>query len=276
MDVRLRGFTLIELSIVLVIIGLIAGGILVGGALIRTAEIHRIIREIEDYKAAVNTFQTKYNGLPGDLINAEGIWGSDANCPDTPANLDPKQLTCNGNGNGRVGYGGFEGDPFGVAYYGETYRFWQHLSNAGLTTGIYTGTERIQDALDSVLPGINIPNTTAFNASYHMLFLYRTFLTGGGSPLSTKYVGKHYYIIHRPDTVSPYNFGYPALTSDVAFSLEKKIDDGDPGEGYVLSYNIMYPPAGDTQCVTELYTLPSQYNLAEKDISCSLAISGDF
>jgi prepilin-type N-terminal cleavage/methylation domain-containing protein len=61
------GFTLIELSIVLVIIGLIAGGVLVGRDLIEAARIRQQITEIEQFKTAVNTFRIKYNGLPGDL-----------------------------------------------------------------------------------------------------------------------------------------------------------------------------------------------------------------
>src|ERR1700691_433072 len=61
------GFTLIELSIVLVIIGLIVGGVLVGQDLIRAAEVRAQISQIEKYNTAVNTFRDKYNALPGDL-----------------------------------------------------------------------------------------------------------------------------------------------------------------------------------------------------------------
>jgi prepilin-type N-terminal cleavage/methylation domain-containing protein len=65
-----QGFTLIELSIVLVIIGLIVGGVLVGQDLIRAAAVRGQISQIEKYQTAVNTFRTKYDGLPGDLSNA--------------------------------------------------------------------------------------------------------------------------------------------------------------------------------------------------------------
>src|SRR3954463_15618522 len=66
------GFTLIELSIVLVIIGLIVGGILVGQDLIKAAEIRATVGQIEKYNSAVNTFRTKYNGIPGDLSGSAG------------------------------------------------------------------------------------------------------------------------------------------------------------------------------------------------------------
>src|SRR5450432_727787 len=67
------GFTLIELSIVLVIIGLIIGGVLVGQDLIKAAEIRGQITQIEKYNTAVNTFRGKYNCLPGDCVNATAL-----------------------------------------------------------------------------------------------------------------------------------------------------------------------------------------------------------
>ncbi len=63
------GFTLVELSIVLVIIGLIIGGVLVGRDLINSATIRSQIAQIEKYNAAVNTFRGKYGYLPGDIPN---------------------------------------------------------------------------------------------------------------------------------------------------------------------------------------------------------------
>src|ERR1700722_13612838 len=61
------GFTLIELSIVLVIIGLIIGGVLVGRELISAAQIRAQISQIEKYNSAANTFRGKYGYLPGDI-----------------------------------------------------------------------------------------------------------------------------------------------------------------------------------------------------------------
>src|ERR1700678_1068516 len=63
------GFTLIELSIVLVIIGLIIGGILTGQDLIKAAEARAQISQIEKYQTAVNAFYNKYGYLPGDIPN---------------------------------------------------------------------------------------------------------------------------------------------------------------------------------------------------------------
>jgi len=61
-----KGFTLVELSIVLVIIGLLIGGILVGQSLIESAKMQSFIRQIGQYDAATATFKDKFGNLPGD------------------------------------------------------------------------------------------------------------------------------------------------------------------------------------------------------------------
>lgn len=71
-----HGFTLIELSIVLVIIGLIVSGVLVGQDLIRTAGVRAQVTQIEQYNTAVNTFRGKYDCLPGDCEKATTFFGT--------------------------------------------------------------------------------------------------------------------------------------------------------------------------------------------------------
>ena len=73
-----RGFTLVELSIVLVIIGLIAGGVLGGSALIQQARLQSVVKDMNSYRVAYNTFQTKYNAAPGDFDEAELYWPGEA------------------------------------------------------------------------------------------------------------------------------------------------------------------------------------------------------
>ncbi len=63
-----KGFTLIELSIVLVVIGLIVAGITSGASLIKQATLRSVIAEVRNYQLAVNTFVLTYNALPGDFI----------------------------------------------------------------------------------------------------------------------------------------------------------------------------------------------------------------
>src|SRR3982751_5469946 len=121
-----KGFTLIELSIVLVIIGLIVGGVLVGQDLIKAAEIRATISQIEKYNASVNTFRTKYNGMPGDLTadNAAAF------------GFVPRTGTAGrGDGNGLIDTSTGTGQVFGQ----EPALFWNDLSVANLVDGNFTG-----------------------------------------------------------------------------------------------------------------------------------------
>lgn len=96
-----RAFTLIEISIVLVLVGLIVGGILVGGELISAARVRAQLSQIERYQQAINTFRVKYNYYPGDI-------------PDPDASkfgfASRGSLAGQGDGNGQVDGGG----PTGV------------------------------------------------------------------------------------------------------------------------------------------------------------------
>jgi len=70
------GFTLVEMSIVLVIIGLVVGGALVGRDLLHAARLNKVISEMNNYKVAVTMFQDKMSALPGDMTNATAFWPS--------------------------------------------------------------------------------------------------------------------------------------------------------------------------------------------------------
>ncbi len=76
-----RGFTLIEIAIVLVIIGLLVGGVLKGQELIKTAQVRKAISGIDELKTAVYGFQDRYRALPGDMSNATSLISNGAaNC----------------------------------------------------------------------------------------------------------------------------------------------------------------------------------------------------
>ncbi len=83
---NMKGFTLVELAIVLVIIGLLLGSILKGQSMIQNAKVKRLKADIDSIVAAVYNYQDKYNYLPGDDPNdrtsdlgATGCTGGDAN-----------------------------------------------------------------------------------------------------------------------------------------------------------------------------------------------------
>ncbi len=65
-----RGFTLVELSIVLVIIGLIIGGVLTGQQIIQNARVTKALNDIQAYQGQFQTYVQNYGALPGDDANA--------------------------------------------------------------------------------------------------------------------------------------------------------------------------------------------------------------
>jgi prepilin-type N-terminal cleavage/methylation domain-containing protein len=87
------GFTLVELSIVLVIIGLIVGGIVGGQSLIQSAKSQTLIKELSTIQTGWNTFQLQYDALPGDFSEATDYWPTA-----TYSWIE------NGDGNGRLQY----------------------------------------------------------------------------------------------------------------------------------------------------------------------------
>ncbi|MGH8666856.1 MAG: prepilin-type N-terminal cleavage/methylation domain-containing protein, partial [Burkholderiales bacterium] len=86
-----RGFTLIEIAIVLVIIGLLLGGVLKGQELITSARVRNLIAQQDGIKAAFFGFQDRFRSMPGDYATAS----TTLKCP--------SGTTClNGNGNGII------------------------------------------------------------------------------------------------------------------------------------------------------------------------------
>lgn len=73
-----KGFTLVELAIVIVIIGLIISGIVGGQSLIRSAKIRSIISDLNKYETAVRAFQLEYDSLPGDMRDASDYWSGES------------------------------------------------------------------------------------------------------------------------------------------------------------------------------------------------------
>lgn len=262
-----RGFTLIELSIVLVIIGLVIGGVVLGKDLIRAAELKSIVTDIEKFKVAARTFRSKYGGLPGDIPNAEEIWGSDAGCPATPANDIPKIVTCNSNGDG------FIGDPdetmvSGLTTWWEPSRAWQQLSNAGLIGGTFSGA--ISTAAGGYRIGINIPASKIVGTGYTLSYngpQFATFIMYEGSAAN-----KHFIAYGTAPIVAatlPLLIG-PALFTSELLSIDQKVDDGRPAFGSVQSFTSTHQPCSTTDVPTTAI-----YNIAEtRKICTALFVTG--
>jgi prepilin-type N-terminal cleavage/methylation domain-containing protein len=135
-DITSSGFTLVELAIAMIIIGLLIGGIFKGQEIIKTAKNQALISQAQSYASAIITFRDTYGGYPGDsalatqrLPNCDGI-----NC-------------LNGNGdsiisglnNGAINVGA-QSYPFNFLNMSnpanENVQAWRHLEHAGLITGV--------------------------------------------------------------------------------------------------------------------------------------------
>jgi len=120
------GFTLVEIAIVLVIIGLLLGGILKGQEMITQARIKNIVNDFNGVTVAVTSYQDRYRAIPGDDLNATARW--------------TVQNPASGNGNGAIAglYNALPGAsaPSSAA---ESNLFWQHLRIAGFVPGVTTG-----------------------------------------------------------------------------------------------------------------------------------------
>ncbi len=124
------GFTLVEIAIVLVIIGLLLGGILKGQEMITQAKIKNVINDFNGITVAITSYQDRYRALPGDDKNAAARWTIQA-----PANGDGDGVIAGlYNANDTSGTGGA---PAAAA---ESNLFWQHLRIAGFVPGLTVGT----------------------------------------------------------------------------------------------------------------------------------------
>jgi prepilin-type N-terminal cleavage/methylation domain-containing protein len=123
MKTKQTGFTLVEIAIVLVIIGLLLGGILKGQEMITQAKIKNVVNDFNGITAAVNSYRDRYRAMPGDDLGAAGRWTG----------------AVSGNGDGVIQ--GLYGAPSAASYTQamESNLFWWHLRLAGFVAGATTG-----------------------------------------------------------------------------------------------------------------------------------------
>jgi prepilin-type N-terminal cleavage/methylation domain-containing protein len=241
-----HGFTLIELSIVLVIIGLIVGGILVGRELIHAAEIRSQISQLNAYETATNAFRNKYNCYPGMCTNglALGLGVNSHGAPHAPCAMIEVQQA---------------GDCSEPAS-NET-PFFMQLRYAQMMVDISL------DTINGAWPVAKLPGR------------YLVLRPEGYDPLvQTVLVGPA--TLSSPCHASGNNFDFcGSMVALDAFSIDSKLDDGYPLTGKVLGLGdwvdfadaVQGPAGAGTDACVANDTVPFSYNvLNSKDFLCAV------
>jgi prepilin-type N-terminal cleavage/methylation domain-containing protein len=264
-----QGFTLIEMAIVLVIIGLIVGGIMVGQTLINAATVRSQATQIEKYNQAVNTFRGKYGYLPGDMpptaVQQFGFTTATAR----------NGGVGRGNGDGILGSGG----TGTFAQWSETLWFWEDLSaNSGLISETFnTATSADPSpiigaaAINQYVPlgkigystFVMVGNVNSIN--YYLVTAIGSY--GGGCGAAPPCIGSPFGYANTSYTVG--------IPSPLAYALDSKIDDGLPLSGSVqfgsiinINYLVLGPGWPGGACYN---TTTNQYYTNSGTNVCPLA-----
>lgn len=222
------GFTLIELSIVLVIIGLLIGGILVGQSLISNAQVKKVIKEQEQYFGALRLFKSQFNGLPGDSTRAGSLLNAvTSGC-------------CNDDGL--------------INTQNETYQAWNQLDTADFIEDDYTGTHT---SGVSVL-GTNHPRSETFSDFGWFFEGYATWDMQYNNTTENEGVTQLRLAVRtagKAGTTNTFPWVGP-LAPEQTLSMDTKYDDGAPGSGKIghhPPHNDMFDCTSGTDGTTAVY-----------------------
>ena len=185
-----RGFTLVELAVVMVIIGLLIGGILKGQEMIENARVNSTISQVKAVDAASSTFQDMYDALPGDMLTAAN------RLPGAPGN---------GGGNNHL-----ETAPF-VVPTGDALLFFDHLNAADLLAATETALGIEADIRGAEITVGELQTTGALGSAAAARSGRYAAIGLEGNPAA------------------------PGLTQLQAGRIDRKLDDGEPTTGSVVS-----------------------------------------
>ncbi len=259
---RSSAFSLVELSIVLFILGLLVGGILAGQSLIRAAELRAVSTEYTRYVTAVQSFRDKYFAIPGDFRDATRFWSrqlNDVNCPTNSSAAVVATGACDGDGDGRILTGG------GAGAAQERFQFWRMLALSGMIEGSYSGVAGpggSGDATSASVPTSKLSGAMWW-ANSHNIDNYG----GDVQHYATNYGPIYMSIANYSPGFEPY---LPTMRPEEAWNIDTKLDDGKPARGKVIAgyWNNLCAAADDgTHAQTDLV---ASYRLSDTTKQCIL------
>ncbi len=201
-----QGFTLVELAIVMIIIGLLIGGILKGQELIANARVASTVSQVKAIDAATTTFRDKYAAMPGDMSTAT------TRLPDKC--VDGTSDCADGSGDNRLDDLPLT-DPAGS----EGEFFFQHLAAADL------------------LGGIAFDGGGGWGDLYPAASVDGGFVAGYNAGAGVGAAGVNAPVGHYLSLVIDPGIGTPdiTLTPNQAQRIDTKLDDGAPATGNVIA-----------------------------------------
>ncbi len=221
-----KGFSLVELSVVLAILGLLAGAVLASKSMIHAGELRSILSEYERYSVAAQTFRDKYTQIPGDLNNATSFWGKNATYCNGHSGVATTNGTCNGDGDGFLRSN--PGDSADTTQ--EMFQFWHQLELAGLISGKYSGIAGPCCFFIASIVGTNVPASRYPNGAWSV---ERHPWAEAGDEITFAVKTDNLFMLGAPiNTTQPYG---KLLTPEDAWNIDSKLDDGKPGYGKILA-----------------------------------------
>jgi prepilin-type N-terminal cleavage/methylation domain-containing protein len=239
------GFTLVELAIVMIIIGLLIGGVLKGQQLITNAQIAATVAQIKSIDAATTSFRDQYAGTAGDLVT-----------PATRLNNCTGNCALVGNGDGKVDTAAGGSINFGAVPANEQLAFWAQLNKAGLLTGINppnAGGVGAPPTWGGYAPASKITGG-GFDVGWNAGAALFPSQSAGG--IAANVLSGHYLALHgQPGVAMAATAVDGFMTANQAARIDTKIDDGVASSGTVLAgglptCSVAGPPATYNESVT--------------------------
>ncbi len=261
------GFTLVELSIVIVIIGFLVAGIAAGSNLVKQAQVRSVISDFQQYQTGYNGFVGRFNAVPGDFASAYTYWTGANNCAVTAT-----AANCNGDGDGIV-------EPGTTTAADEVAKAWKQMQLAGF---VGAGIVSVPDTLVALTPGANAPNSKISGTGY---FIAGTTSVTRGSTASAIGFGagstNYVYIGRSSSTANINNLIDGALRPEEAFNIDSKLDDGVASGSNFIGFNTGVVRSVKGHSNTTLTCLltsdtpsaASSYAVAQTGTNCMLALA---